>query len=196
MIYEHVSPTKVCSHVLVSSEVDYVGLVDGLWQVSSLTQSVQQLPGCQLVPPLVHPRSNGRETSEECGRQRGREKYFTLFILRVCASACCAVLSYTSYKTYLRLYSHTVGLRQAAHGSIFGQEAILQVDHRLSDLLVFGQHVVVVQHHPQVLLQREGTGELEHPERTRGIPEFWHINMINPIFNVIFSPNSVPCEGR
>lgn len=61
------------------------------------------------------------------------------------------------------VYSHTVGLREATHGSIFGQEAILQVDHRLSDLLVFGQHVVVIQHHPKVLLQREGTGELEHP---------------------------------
>lgn len=60
-------------------------------------------------------------------------------------------------------YSHTVGLRQATQASIFGQEAVLQVDQRLSDLLVFGQHVVVVQHHPQVLVQREGAGELEHP---------------------------------
>lgn len=65
-------------------------------------------------------------------------------------------------------HSQAVGLRQATHGSIFGQEAILQVDHRLSDFLVFGQHVVVVQHHPKVLLQREGTGELEHPGRKRG----------------------------
>lgn len=66
------------------------------------------------------------------------------------------------------VHSHAVGLRQATHGSIFGQEAVLQVDHRLSDLLVFGEHVVVVQHHAEVLLQRERTGELEHPGATRG----------------------------
>lgn len=68
----------------------------------------------------------------------------------------------------IKLYSHAVRLRKATHGSIFGQEAILQIDRRLSDLLVFGQHVVVIQHHPKVLLQGEGTGELEHPERKRG----------------------------
>lgn len=74
------------------------------------------------------------------------------------------------FKTYIKnlnscVYSHAVGLWQAAHGSIFGQETVLKVDHGLSDLLVFGQHVVIIQHHPKVLLQREGTGELEHPER-------------------------------
>lgn len=63
------------------------------------------------------------------------------------------------------VHSHTVGLREATRGAMFGQEAVLQVDHRLADLLIFGQHVVVVQHHPEVLIQREGTGELEHPER-------------------------------
>ena len=62
---------------------------------------------------------------------------------------------------------HTVGLRQATHGSIFRQEAVLQVDHCLADLLIFGQHVVVIQHHLEVLVQREGAGELEHPERKR-----------------------------
>lgn len=62
---------------------------------------------------------------------------------------------------------HTVGLRQATHGSIFRQEAVLQVDYCLANLLIFGQHVMVIQHHLEVLLQREGAGELEHPERKR-----------------------------
>lgn len=61
------------------------------------------------------------------------------------------------------LNSHTVGLGQATQGSVFGQEAILQINHSLPDLLVFGQHVVVVNHHPKILLQGEGAGELEHP---------------------------------
>lgn len=66
----------------------------------------------------------------------------------------------------MSLNLHTVGLRQSAHGSVFGQEAILQVNHRLADLLVLGQHVVVIKHHPQVLLQREGAGELKHSKKT------------------------------
>lgn len=65
-------------------------------------------------------------------------------------------------------YSHTVALRQATEGSIFGQEAVLQVDDRLADLVVLGQHVVVVQHHAEVLLQREGTVELKQPEKKPG----------------------------
>lgn len=56
-----------------------------------------------------------------------------------------------------------IWLWQATHGSIFGQEAVLQVNHRLADLLVFGEHVVVVQHHAKVLFQWERTCELKHP---------------------------------
>lgn len=67
------------------------------------------------------------------------------------------------------VHSHTVGLRQATHGSIFGQEAILQVDHRLPNLLIFGQHVVVVYHHSKVLLYRQGTGELKHPGEKKDV---------------------------
>lgn len=67
----------------------------------------------------------------------------------------------------MSLNLHTVGLRQSACGSVFGQEAILQVNHRLADLLVLGQHVVVIKHHPQVLLQREGAGELKHSKKNR-----------------------------
>lgn len=63
------------------------------------------------------------------------------------------------------LHSHAVGLRQATQGSVFGQEAVLQVDGRLADLLVSGQDVVVVHHHPEVLVQREGACELKHPDR-------------------------------
>lgn len=63
--------------------------------------------------------------------------------------------------------SHAVRLRQSAHGSVFGEEAVLQVNHRLADLFVFGQHVVVVEHHPQVLLQGEGAAELKHSEEHR-----------------------------
>lgn len=59
VMYDGVSLTQVGRHVLVSSEVDDVILVDRLWQVTPLTHSEQQLPGCQLVPPLVHPRSIG-----------------------------------------------------------------------------------------------------------------------------------------
>lgn len=92
MIYERVSLTKVCSHVQVSSEVDYVILVDGLWQVSLLTQSVQQLPGCQLVPPLVHPRSNGRETSEESVGDREGERSISLYLY--CGSVHLPVVQY------------------------------------------------------------------------------------------------------
>lgn len=65
------------------------------------------------------------------------------------------------------IHSHTVGLWQATHGSMFGQEAILQVDHRLSDLLIFGQHIVVVQHHSQVLLYWQGTSKLKHPGKEK-----------------------------
>lgn len=59
MMYDRVSLTQVGGHVLVSSEVDDFILVDWLGQVASLTHSEQQLPGCQLVPPLVQPRSIG-----------------------------------------------------------------------------------------------------------------------------------------
>lgn len=67
----------------------------------------------------------------------------------------------------MRLNLHAVGLRQSAHGSVFGQESVLQVNHRLTNLLVLGQHVVVIKHHPQVLLQREGASELKHSKKNR-----------------------------
>lgn len=70
---------------------------------------------------------------------------------------------------------HTVGLWQAAHGSVFGQEAILQVNHRLTNLFVFGQHVVVIQHHSQVLLQREGAGELKHSKKKKNKKQNWDV---------------------
>lgn len=126
--------------------MDHVVLVDGLWQVSPLTHSVQQLPRCQLVSPLVYPRANGaRDIERVCGLERERERAL-------------------HYYRGVRLYSRAVGLRQATQGAVFGQEAVLQVDGRLADLLVSGQHVVVVHHHPEVLVQREGGGELEHPD--------------------------------
>lgn len=59
MMYDGVSLTQVGGHVLVPSEVDDVILVDRLRQVTSLTHSEQQLPGCQLIPPLVQPRAGG-----------------------------------------------------------------------------------------------------------------------------------------
>ncbi len=156
--FEDLSPTQVCSGVLISSEVDWVVLVDGLWQISSLTRSVQQLPGRQLISPLVYPRTDGWETQKKrlWERERG------------CSRQTNGLLALEpKSKNDQAVYSHTVGLRQTTRGSVFGQEAILQVDHRLADLLVFAQHVVVIQHHPKVLVQREGAGELEHPERKR-----------------------------
>lgn len=75
---------------------------------------------------------------------------------------------YIFYEYVPCVHSHTVGLGQATQGSVFGQEAVLQVDHSLPDLLVFGQHVVVINHHPKILLQREGAGELKHPAMMTG----------------------------
>lgn len=62
-------------------------------------------------------------------------------------------------------HSHTVRLGQTTHGSIFGEEAVFQVNHGLSDLLVSGQHVMIIEHHLQVFLQREGAGEFKHPDK-------------------------------
>lgn len=146
------SPTEVSCRVLEPSEVHRVLLVDGLGEVSPLTHSVQQLPGGQLVPPLVHTRSNGRKAR--------RSNWVRLVEILTGRGV---QRKYYDPKYVAGLHSHTVGLGQATQGSVFGQEAILQIYHSLPDLLVFGQHVVVVNHHPKVLLQREGAGELEHP---------------------------------
>lgn len=40
--------------------------------------------------------------------------------------------------------SRAVGLREATHGPVSGQEAVLQVDDGLSDPLIFREHVVVI----------------------------------------------------
>ena len=83
------SLTQVRGRVLVSSEVDHIVLVDGLWQVSPLTHSVQQLPRCQLVSPLVYPRANGaRDIDRECVWRRERERERESFaLLQRCLSA-------------------------------------------------------------------------------------------------------------
>lgn len=59
---------------------------------------------------------------------------------------------------------HAVGLWQATVGVVSGQQTILQVDHGLSDLLVPGQEIVVVDGDLQVLVLGQVACHLKHPE--------------------------------
>lgn len=63
--------------------------------------------------------------------------------------------------------SHAVGLRQAAVGVVSGQETVLQVDHRLPDLLVAAQEVEVVHGDLQVLLLGHEACHLKHPVQSK-----------------------------
>lgn len=58
-------------------------------------------------------------------------------------------------------------LRQATVGVISGQEAVLQVNHCLTNLLVAGQEIVVVDRDFQVLVLGQVTRHLKHPKQNQ-----------------------------
>lgn len=60
-------------------------------------------------------------------------------------------------------HPRAVGLWQATVGVVSGQEAVLQVDHGLADLLVTGQQVIVVDRDFQVFILGQETGHLIQP---------------------------------
>lgn len=60
-------------------------------------------------------------------------------------------------------HPHAVSLRQATVGVVSGQEAVLQVDHGLADLLVTGQQVIVVDGDFQVFVLGQEAGHLVQP---------------------------------
>lgn len=64
-------------------------------------------------------------------------------------------------------YVHAVGLWQATIGVVSRQEAVLQVDHSLADLLVTSQEIIVIDGDLQVFVLGQETRHLEHPERNR-----------------------------
>lgn len=59
---------------------------------------------------------------------------------------------------------HAVGLRQATVGVIPGQKAVLQVNHRLTNLLIACQEIIVIHRDFQVLVLRQETRHLKHPK--------------------------------
>lgn len=63
---------------------------------------------------------------------------------------------------------HAVGLWQATVGIVSGQEAVLQVNHGLADLLVTGQEIVVIDGDFQVFVLGQETRHLKHPEQNKG----------------------------
>ena len=61
------------------------------------------------------------------------------------------------------VHLHTVGLWEPTTSSKLGQQPVLQVDDRLSNLFILREEVIVVESDLQVLLQRQSAGQLEHP---------------------------------
>ena len=62
---------------------------------------------------------------------------------------------------------HLVAFGDSAESSVFGQEAVFQVDFGLSDEVVGPDGVPVPHTHPQVLLSRQSGRQLEHPPKHR-----------------------------
>lgn len=58
---------------------------------------------------------------------------------------------------------HAVCLRQATIGVVSRQEAVLQVNHSLADLLITGQEIIVIDGDLQVFVLGQETRHLEHP---------------------------------
>lgn len=63
------------------------------------------------------------------------------------------------------VHLHTVGLGQATASTVTRQKSVLKVNDSLSNLLIFRKHVMVIEHDFQVLLQRQCTRQLKHPEQ-------------------------------
>lgn len=86
---------------------------------------------------------------------------------------------------------HAVGLWQAAVGVIARQEAVLQVNHCLADLLITAQEIVVINRDFQVLVLGQETRHLKHPkENKRGVFEVdWilHVSFKDNMDYIIFS---------
>lgn len=86
------------------------------------------------------------------------------------------------------VYLHAVRLRYATSSPVFGDKTVLQVNDCLSDLLVFGHHIIVIEGDLQVLLQREGAGQFKHPtkHKRKWEPCFLHKAIIRDIQNYLF----------
>lgn len=69
---------------------------------------------------------------------------------------------------HIQMSLHAVGLWQAAVGVISGQEAVLQVDHCLANLLVAAQEIVVIDRDFQVFVLGQETRHLKHPKQNKG----------------------------
>lgn len=70
---------------------------------------------------------------------------------------------------------HAVSLRQATIGVVSRQEAVLQVNHSLADLLVTSQEIIVIDGDLQVFVLGQETRHLEHPEQTERVSDKWWV---------------------
>lgn len=87
-------------------------------------------------------------------------------------------------------------MRKTTIGVVSGQEAVLQVDHRLANFLVASQQIVVVDGDLQVLVLWEETRHLEHPNDTE--EECWNgcnSSQINMCERFTFQRQGLSCWG-
>ena len=89
------------------------------------------------------------------------------------------LIHYLWWKHLAKRHSHWVGLWQAAGGPVLGQVAVLKVDDRLPDDVVFAQEVVVPDRDRQVLVDGQEGLDLKHPgaqERRDRNKDYWWSN--------------------